>query len=83
VRAAIAAHDFPFAKGQPLGVLSISGGVAEYPEDAMDSARLLQAADEALYLAKQQGRNRVLPAERRYLGDGEPEVGGRAGPLVA
>ena len=51
VRAAIAANDFPFAKRQPLGILSIGGGVAEYPEDALDGARLLQAADEALYLA--------------------------------
>ncbi len=83
VRAAIAAHDFPFAKRQPLGVLSISGGVAEYPEDALDSARLLHAADEALYLAKQRGRNRVLAPERHYLGDGEPEVGAHAGARVA
>jgi diguanylate cyclase (GGDEF)-like protein len=70
VRAAIAAYPFAFAEGQPLGMLSISGGVAEYPEDAQDSARLLEAADAALYLAKGQGRNRVLAAERHYLGDG-------------
>ena len=73
VRATIAAHRFPFAERQPLGVLSISGGVAEYPEDGVDDARLLDAADEALYLAKGQGRNRVLAAERHFLGDGKPE----------
>jgi diguanylate cyclase (GGDEF)-like protein len=78
VRAAIASHDFPFADRQPLGILSISGGVAEYPEDAMDSARLLRAADDALYLAKRQGRNLVLAAERQYLSDGQPEVGALA-----
>ncbi len=78
VRAAIAAHHFPFAERQPLGMLSISGGVAEYPDDALDSARLLHAADQALYLAKGQGRNRVLTAERQYLGDGEPAVGAHA-----
>ena len=83
VRAAIADQDFPFAKRQPLGLLSISGGVAAYPEDALDSARLLQAADEALYLAKQQGRNRVLAAERHYLGEGEPEVGAPPGAIVS
>jgi diguanylate cyclase (GGDEF)-like protein len=74
VRAAIAAQSFPFAERQPLGMLSISGGVAEYPDDALDSARLLEAADEALYLAKGQGRNRVLAAERHFLCDGEPEM---------
>jgi diguanylate cyclase (GGDEF)-like protein len=78
VRAAIAAHHFPFAERQPLGMLSISGGVAEYPDDALDSARLLHAADEALYLAKERGRNRVLAAERQYLGDGGPAVGAHA-----
>jgi hypothetical protein len=31
----------------------------------MDSARLLRAADDALYLAKRQGRNLVLAAERQ------------------
>jgi diguanylate cyclase (GGDEF)-like protein len=78
VRAAIAAQDFPFAERQPLGVLSISGGVAEYPEDAVDGVRLLDAADEALYLAKGQGRNRVLAAERHFLGNGKPESSARA-----
>jgi diguanylate cyclase (GGDEF)-like protein len=83
VRAAIAAQSFPFAERQPLGMLSISGGVAEYPDDALDSARLLQAADEALYLAKAQGRNRVLAAERHFLGDGEPEMSPRSEILAA
>jgi diguanylate cyclase (GGDEF)-like protein len=78
VRAAIAAHRFPFAERQPLGVLSVSGGVAEYPEDGADGVRLLDAADEALYLAKGQGRNRVLAAERHFLGDGRPEPSARA-----
>jgi diguanylate cyclase (GGDEF)-like protein len=78
VRSAIASHTFPFAERQPLGMLSISGGVAEYPEDAMDAARLLDAADEALYLAKSQGRNRVLAAERHFLRDGQPAPSARA-----
>jgi predicted signal transduction protein with EAL and GGDEF domain len=48
--------------------LSVSGGVAEFPGDALDSTHLLKAADEALYAAKHAGRNLVLPAERRDLG---------------
>jgi diguanylate cyclase (GGDEF)-like protein len=64
LRAVIADHAFPFAARQPTGRLSVSGGVAEYPGDGLDAAGLLHAADEALYEAKRQGRNRVLPAAR-------------------
>ena len=39
--------------------LTISIGVASYPEDALDAAELLQHADEAMYVAKRGGRNRV------------------------
>jgi diguanylate cyclase (GGDEF)-like protein len=62
VREAIAARRFPFAEKQPMGILSISGGVAEYPHDGPDGVGLLRAADAALYEAKRQGRNRVVTA---------------------
>jgi diguanylate cyclase (GGDEF)-like protein len=62
VREAIAARKFPFAEKQPMGILSISGGVAEYPHDGTDVVGLLRAADAALYEAKRQGRNRVVTA---------------------
>ncbi len=62
VRTLIAAHPFPFAARQPLGRLSVSGGVAEYPNDGIDAAGILHAADEALYGAKRAGRDRVLRA---------------------
>jgi diguanylate cyclase (GGDEF)-like protein len=45
-------------RGRPLTVTS-SFGVAAFPEDAADPAGLARKADEALYLAKQGGRNRV------------------------
>lgn len=64
VREAIATHPFAFAEKQPLKRLSVSGGVSEYPHDGLDAAGLLRKADEALYLAKEQGRNRVLRAAR-------------------
>lgn len=39
--------------------LSISVGVATYPDDAADGDPLVRAADAALYAAKRAGRNRV------------------------
>lgn len=63
IRALLASHPFAFAERQPLKVISISGGVAEYPLHGLDAAGLLHAADEALYEAKRGGRNRVLLAK--------------------
>lgn len=74
MRSLIAEHDFAFAARQPLGVVSISGGVATYPTDAMDSTSLLRTADEALYAGKHQGRNRVLPAQKRYMCESQPAM---------
>jgi diguanylate cyclase (GGDEF)-like protein len=62
IRIMLETHPFPFADKQPLKVISISGGVAEYPAHGLDAAGLLHAADEALYEAKRGGRNKVLQA---------------------
>ncbi len=43
-------------------VLTISAGVAEYPLHGRTRDELVRAADSALYLAKQGGRNRTLMA---------------------
>ncbi len=43
----------------PRGHLTISLGVATYPEDAKSREELIQRADEALYEAKRLGKNRV------------------------
>jgi len=45
------------------GEVTISIGVALYPEDGMSAAALLRTADQALYRAKRRGRNQVSVAE--------------------
>jgi len=44
---------------ESLGIVSISIGVASFPEHGNTSELLLEAADGALYCAKREGRNRV------------------------
>jgi len=47
----------------PSGALTISIGVACFPEDAGDAADLVRSADEALYEAKNRGKNRIVMRE--------------------
>jgi diguanylate cyclase (GGDEF)-like protein len=53
----------------PVGSLTVSLGVAAYPDHGSTSRALLSAADAALYRAKEQGRDR--PAIATGASDGE------------
>jgi len=44
---------------------TMSVGLAEYPNDAADLESLYRAADEALYVAKEEGRDRVVHCASR------------------
>lgn len=46
--------------GPPLDTITVSAGVAAAPEHHSTAAELLQAADNAMYAAKQAGRDRVV-----------------------
>jgi diguanylate cyclase (GGDEF)-like protein len=48
--------------GRTLGHITLSMGVAAYPEHGANPAALLAAADAVLYKAKQAGRDRVVSA---------------------
>ncbi|HBB15558.1 MAG TPA: hypothetical protein DCZ97_00630 [Syntrophus sp. (in: bacteria)] len=50
-------------QGQTLAEITISQGVAVFPGNGESGEELLRAADEALYRAKQQGRNHVVLAK--------------------
>ena len=49
-------------RGQLLNALTMSVGVASFPEHASTAETLLRAADSALYRAKHEGRDRVVLA---------------------
>ena len=52
-------------KKQTLGPLSLSAGVAAFPEHASASDGLLKIADQCLYESKARGRNVVTVASRK------------------
>ncbi len=71
-----AMEDFPFPNGkaQPLGRMTMSGGVASFPMDGRTSTELIGAADEALYRAKKAGRNRVQIHQAQFLSADDQDV---------
>jgi diguanylate cyclase (GGDEF)-like protein len=50
---------FESEENQPSGKLTISIGVATYPSGATSKDMLIKSADNALYTAKHNGKNRV------------------------
>jgi len=46
-------------QGQPLGAITLSLGVAIYPEHGSTREVVIQSADAALYRAKKEGRDRI------------------------
>ncbi len=50
------------AEGNWPNRVTVSIGVATYPEDGKEGEQILVAADQAMYVAKRQGRNRVIGA---------------------
>jgi diguanylate cyclase (GGDEF)-like protein len=61
VRRAVSSCAFPCAA---RGAITLSVGIAQFPEDGETAQALLRAADRALFTAKRQGRNRVSVASR-------------------
>lgn len=55
----IAEHNFIGTQGQPLGQVTVSIGVAAFPDDGQEVDDIVHLADEALYAAKAGGRNQV------------------------
>jgi diguanylate cyclase (GGDEF)-like protein len=58
IRARVAAKKFNGRK------ITLSIGVATFPEDAKDAEAIIAVADEALYQAKREGRDRTVRARK-------------------
>jgi len=58
----IRARTFIVADGEPISI-SVSGGLAHAPTDAVDLRSLYAAADRALYRAKHLGRDQISAAQ--------------------
>lgn len=59
IRKTIEAAPYPHAEAQPLGRVTISGGVATYPDDGTSASALIEVADACLYKSKEKGRNAI------------------------
>jgi diguanylate cyclase (GGDEF)-like protein len=59
VKQSVESTAFPLV---PPGVITVSLGVATYPENGFTAGELLEAADIGLYAAKQAGKNQVAAA---------------------
>jgi len=62
LREKIEKYKFPYEKNQPNGTLTVSFGIATFPDDASTPEDLLKKADFALYKAKEMGKNKVVSA---------------------
>jgi diguanylate cyclase len=58
LRRAVESHAFPV--GKETTQVTISVGVATFPEDSSTMLDLISKADQALYAAKSRGRNQVV-----------------------
>jgi diguanylate cyclase (GGDEF)-like protein len=60
LRQIVEATEFEHQEVTPRKNLTVSIGLACYPDDCQDPNELVQRADEALYQAKKEGKNRVV-----------------------
>ena len=80
-RRGVARTRFPRGERQPQGKVTLSGGVATLNVDARTAVSLIRQADQALYLAKSLGKNRIAGygKERRRF----PRVNGAVRRLMS
>ena len=64
IRCAVEQHKFKISPKEEISI-TVSIGVATYPETVSDTVQIVNTADDCLYTAKRTGRNRICPS---YIG---------------
>jgi diguanylate cyclase (GGDEF)-like protein len=59
IRSAIAGASFDISGGKSITGITITIGLASFPDDGQDKLELIERADQALYRGKAQGKNRT------------------------
>ncbi|HEV3124215.1 MAG TPA: diguanylate cyclase [Candidatus Dormibacteraeota bacterium] len=77
IRAAVAATDLALDGDHSPQAITVSIGVAAFPESAQSSRDLVAVADACLYAAKEAGRDRVCFAGEQPSGDSSQRLRGR------
>lgn len=72
LRKTISAEQFIHEEDQPSSHLTVSIGIATFPDDAADRHILIKNADRALYSAKSASRNNVVTFASMNLQNSEP-----------
>ncbi len=66
-------EEFPKVDCLPQKRLTVSVGIATYPDDASDTTSIIDRADEAMYAAKNAGKNRCAIIAKAGPGPGKPK----------
>ena len=65
IRRYVESYKFYGRETQPLGTVTISIGISTFPIDGLEKKDLIKTADDALYEAKERGRNQVCMSENK------------------
>jgi diguanylate cyclase (GGDEF)-like protein len=62
IRSTLASMELNDRDGTPIPKPTVSQGIATFPQDVGDAIKLVDIADQALYIAKQRGRDQIMVA---------------------
>jgi diguanylate cyclase (GGDEF)-like protein len=63
------AFALPRSRGDEKVQVTISAGLATFPQDGSDERELFAVADERMFQAKKEGRNRVIASSEPVLAE--------------
>ncbi|QIA27724.1 GGDEF domain-containing protein [Thermaerobacter sp. PB12/4term] len=83
LRSRVESHLFRDARNRPVGRVTVSAGVATFPDHAGTAEQLVEAADQALYAAKYSSRNAVRVCGQATAPEAAEGVAYRPSPGIA